>query len=293
MTQSQNQQQYNGVRCANCGQLGHIHKTCNHPTTSYGVICYRVMPDGQVRYLQIQRKDSLSYVEFLRGKYNHKNRNYVVQLLQNMTRDERRMLCEGTFPELWERLWQTDRGRRNYMREFNHAERQYNTLKAGYLLESRTGETRFVCLRELVERDCCDSPHTEPEWGFPKGRRSINESDFHCALREFREETGVAPQTLQLAHGSRSFEETFTGLNRTRYRHVYYVARLDDAAVADAVGVDPRNAAQAREVRRVAWFDYEAAQDNIRETNVERKELFKRVHNMITGQCGRMPAGCV
>ena len=32
--------------------------------------------------------------------------------------------------------------------------------------------------------------YTNPEWGFPKGRRSGNEHDIDCAKREFYEETG-------------------------------------------------------------------------------------------------------
>ncbi len=272
-----------GIRCANCGQVGHVHRTCNHPTTSYGVICYRVRADGAVQYLQIQRKDSLTYVEFLRGKYNLSNRTYILQLLQNMTREERRRLDEGGFEELWARLWQSDRGRRNYMREFDVARRQFETLKRGYILQCQSGVQRtLVSLSSLVQHACCaDSPHTEPAWGFPKGRRSINESDFNCAMREFREETGLSPRDVCTVHGGKPYEETFTGLNHTRYRHVYYVARLVDEATGDAVTGDPRNAAQAREVRRVAWFDYEAAQDNIRGVNVERKELFRRVHAMV------------
>ena len=33
--------------------------------------------------------------------------------------------------------------------------------------------------------------YESPEWGFPKGRRNMHESDLDCAKREFEEETGI------------------------------------------------------------------------------------------------------
>ena len=57
------------IRCNNCGKLGHTFKNCKYPITSYGVILYRFVND-KPKILMIQRKDSLCYTDFLRGKYN-------------------------------------------------------------------------------------------------------------------------------------------------------------------------------------------------------------------------------
>ena len=35
----------NTILCANCGGVGHIYKSCNHPVISYGVICYQMFYD--------------------------------------------------------------------------------------------------------------------------------------------------------------------------------------------------------------------------------------------------------
>ena len=60
------------IFCANCGCIGHVYKSCNHPVISYGIICYTLFYDMEAnivypKYLMVQRKDSLSYVEFIRG----------------------------------------------------------------------------------------------------------------------------------------------------------------------------------------------------------------------------------
>ena len=81
------------THCSNCNKLGHYFRECKEPVTSYGIIAYRVRQpetalepavlnnvgnpdtlnglDGkQIEFLLIQRKDTLGYVEFMRGKYN-------------------------------------------------------------------------------------------------------------------------------------------------------------------------------------------------------------------------------
>ena len=53
------------VYCNNCGNKGHIYKHCKFPVLSYGIICFT----NDKYILMIQRKDSINYIEFLRGKY--------------------------------------------------------------------------------------------------------------------------------------------------------------------------------------------------------------------------------
>jgi len=70
--------------CNNCENYGHLFYNCKRPITSLGVICYRIR-EGVVEYLLIQRKDSLGYVDFLRGKYNEYNEYHLKNIIQEMT----------------------------------------------------------------------------------------------------------------------------------------------------------------------------------------------------------------
>ena len=56
--------------CNNCGTKGHIFYQCKQPITSVGIIVFRKGQHDKREYLLIRRKDSLGYVEFMRGKYN-------------------------------------------------------------------------------------------------------------------------------------------------------------------------------------------------------------------------------
>lgn len=258
---------------------GHVYRLCDSPITSFGVICFR-LARGELQYLQIQRRDSLSYVEFVRGKYTHNNRSYLLHLFRNMTEEERTRAATMSFDKLWKDLWQADNNH-TYQREFVESKNKFDRLQAGYyLVSSGTEALQFVNINTLVESTECELP--EPEWSWPKGKRAIGEQDFCCALREFREETGIPSRNISVIKSVKPFEEVFMGGNHVRYRHIYYLAFIgNNYNDSDDVGVNPLNIAQIREVRRVHWFNYEQAQANIRDKNVERKELFRRIHSIV------------
>ena len=118
----------------------------------------------------------------------------------------------------------------------------------------------------------------ETEWGFPKGRRNVNENDLTCALREFKEETGLNPNIMRLLFDMKPLEEIFSGTNKKRYKHVYYIAQLLNNIEINQI----ENHASCREIKNVKWFTYDECQNNIRDINVERKELLKRLYTIIS-----------
>ena len=44
---------------------------------------------NEIKYLMIQRKDTLGFVEFMRGKYNLENIDYIYKIFKIMTKEER------------------------------------------------------------------------------------------------------------------------------------------------------------------------------------------------------------
>ena len=75
-----NKEHKKDIICINCGYSGHTSKNCNFPITSFGIIAYKIFKHN-VFYLMVQRKDSLCYTEFIRGKYDVKNIKYIRKLL--------------------------------------------------------------------------------------------------------------------------------------------------------------------------------------------------------------------
>jgi len=287
---SQQQQQQSWKRvpatmCANCGKYGHVYKSCNHPVTSYGIICYRVVPAaaadgnnaGGAEVLLVQRRDSLAYVEFIRGKYTLENVAYMVKLLSHMTVHEQDRLCGETFQTLWRNLWQIE-SFTNFRAEYENSRLKFDHLQRGYNVidpsrpEGDATRVRFVSVAQLVislrhSAGGVDGMYQETEWGFPKGRRNIGETDHDCALREFFEETGMPPNVpLTLLDGP-PLEEVFCGSNGTRYRHVYYMLLLPGELEQTPHVIN------SREVNKVAWFPLDDAKEAFRPYNVERRAL--------------------
>lgn len=270
----------NIITCGNCGGTGHVYKQCNHPISSYGVIAVRFVKDplssnDKPYYLMVQRKDSLSYVEFLRGKYGLDSRKYLLKLFSNMTESERDKLLHYDFDPLWKELWQVNECN-NFMKEYNESKFRFQMLKKGYNIKTDEGK-QLLNIDNLVKNTQCNMKDTE--WGFPKGRRNINEQDIVCALREFQEETGINKRSVMVPVDIKGFEEVFTGTNNVRYRHVYYLAFYKDSYPIDLPIALKK--LQCKEVKTVKWLEYEQAQEHIPLINIERKELFKRVNEVV------------
>ena len=193
--------------CNNCGKRGHVFKSCPDPIISYGIILID-QPNLPVKtlpkLLMVRRKDSMAYTEFLRGKYELDNKDYIVNLLSNMTKTEHASLQTFIFEDLWTHHWGV--GRDHHSKEFELSKEKFVTLNICELVQNLEG-------------------YEESEWGFPKGRRAPRESDMECAVREFGEETNI-PREAYILCRNLLLTETFIGTNGIPYRHDYFVALL-------------------------------------------------------------------
>lgn len=242
--------------CNNCGGKGHLFRTCGDPVLSCGILLIDssnlpVLP-GDVKVLMIRRKDSMSFAEFMRGKYDPENPEYVARLIKNMTLKEQANVASEPFETLWRNLWGDDR----MSTDFAIARDRFNRLD------------RYGLVRDNL------SEYTEPEWGFPKGRRTRGESDLDCALREFAEETNI-PRNAFVVLKNIVLEETFTGLNEIRYRHVYFVALLKQPGLVDLK--QKFTPMQRREISGIAWKTMGEADELIRPHYVERKGMLDQL----------------
>jgi len=272
------------IFCANCGCLGHVYKSCNHPIISYGIICYYLYYDSEKnivfpKYLMVQRKDSLSYVEFIRGKYDIQNCKYLMKLFASMTPSERERIQKiDSFETLWAEMWCKEKSdkenNKNFNKELLDSTKKFNLLKKGIVIKQNgTNNELFFNLDYLLNNT--SSVYSETEWGFPKGRRNINEDDISCAIREFREETGISGKSIRLCQDIKPCEEIFSGTNKVRYKHVYYIAKYN------TFFMESFNKQPCKEIKDARWFSFPEALNNIRDHNVERKELLKRINTLI------------
>lgn len=279
------------IFCNNCRKYGHVFNKCKMPVISYGVILFRKRPRG-LEYLMICRRNTLGYIDFLRGKYVPTHKYYIMNMLKQMTREEIQSLETGTFDELWEQLWSNIsepektpppppppspsalQCYNNQYRVEEYSSRvKFNMLVQG-LYSTTNMHSEFFSLKTMLDeiKQVPEYQWEEPEWGFPKGRRHYQESEYHCALREFSEETGIPTHSTVSVKNLLPVEEMFMGSNYKAYKHKYFIMYLNESSQ----GVEPTDA-YCSEVSQRSWKTMDECLESIRSYNVEKRLLIQKV----------------
>ena len=266
--------------CNNCGKHGHLYHQCKMPITSIGIIAFRYNKNkqninsntnGVLEYLMIRRKDTLGYIDFMRGKYSVYNKEYVMNMFKQMTSNEKENIRVLDFDELWKDIWKSESISNQYKVEEIVSREKYNSLKKGIL-----NNNEIYTLNDIIDESYSYDLWNEAEWGFPKGRRNYLEKDYDCAVREFSEETGLNIKNLKNIHNILPFEEIFTGSNYKSYKHKYFLSYIpyDDTLILDKY--------ERSEVSKMAWKTYNECLEIIRPYNLEKKRLITNVNNALT-----------
>ena len=280
--------------CVNCGKEGHVYKQCLEPITSFGIIAIKkrseeLLPgtigtaqkmkcfkhtvknpdsipvhneDYNIMYLMVQRKDTMGYIDFIRGKYpdnDHLAKMTILKTyLEEMACEERDRLLksDGNFEFLWDHVWMT-KDSKLYINEYLEAREKFSRLNIPKLL------------------DATECEWTQQEYGFPKGRKNMHETNIECAKREFREESGYTQNEIKII-SDKPWEEIFVGTNGISYRHVYYIAEVPDTISLPRI--DLSDVQQSGEISNIGWFTYEQCMKIIRPYDVAKKELLTRIH---------------
>ena len=249
----------------------------NNAVTSFGILCYRLRYDLRhncvsPEYLMVQRKDSICYVEFVRGKYTLTEQSYVMHLFKHMTSEERDYISGGDFDRIWDALWLNNR--RNHS-EYHSSKEKYYALKHGISKKDYVFNIDYI----LNNTQCC---LREREWEFPKGRKNCVESTLECALREFEEESGVSRSKVLVADKFKPVVFDKQGCNGVTYRSFYYVAKCVDKV--DSASLMHLNDVQSKEIRCVRWVDYNTVVSKMQTEKAVRifERFNKRLLSLLT-----------
>ena len=252
--------------CNNCGNYGRLYKNCRHPILSYGIILYN---DKDIpKIIMVERKDTLSYIEFLRGKYSSLNNiSYLKLLFSRFSIEELERINNFNFDELWNKLWiYTDTINSRIKKEYKKSKENFNKLKKGYMLNSI-----LINIEYLI--NSVEKKYQSNEWEIPKGRRKLHENNRICAMREFYEETNIKESSYKLYKNIIPIIEEYTGINNIRYKHVYYIGYIDTKC---DVYIDDNNRDQCTEIKTIQWCSKEDCLNNIREYDKKKKDIIEK-----------------
>jgi 8-oxo-dGTP pyrophosphatase MutT (NUDIX family) len=217
------------------------------------VIQYVEKLKNDIKILLIRRHHSIGYIEFIRGRYDINNINSIINLLEQMTYEERYYIMNNDFNTIWEDLWKNTSRSKLYEKEFIKSLEKYEYVKQNYMDILLSTNSKFDI----------------PEWGFPKGRRNYMEKDIDCAKREFIEESGLSDQEFMVLYRIYPINEIFYGTNQIKYKHVYFFS----ASCCDRELKINENKNQIQEIGDIGWFNYNDVIKRIRPYHIERKKI--------------------
>lgn len=216
-----------------------------------------------VEVLLICRRNSVGYIELIRGKYDINDTDYIEYLFNQMTEKEIRMIKENknNYEYLWCDLWNETLESTKFKKDYIIAREKFDEL----------GKNDFF-------DKSFNNEYNEPEWGFPKGRRNNNEKNLQCALREFGEETSLNKDDILILNKLYPFNETFTGTDGIMYKHVYFIAMKDK-------NVEIELSKLSYEIGAIKWVKFNEALDLIRPYHSERKKIIKELIQFLANNC--------
>jgi hypothetical protein len=214
--------------------------------------------NDNIKFLLVQRKNSLGYLEFIRGRYNINNIELITKLLLQMTPEEIIDIVNNDFDYLWNKLWDINNIKNKYhYKEYISSKEKFYQLK----LKHNDLLSNFKTLFNFNE------------WGFPKGRRELYESDLICAIREFEEETNITENNYFLFDKCNSIKENLVGTNGIDYTHNYFVALLHN----NKINHDLNN----REIGSIQIMNIYDCINSIRPYHTDKLNIIKTIYYLI------------
>jgi len=137
---------------------------------TYGLVVYHQNIGEEPVFHIVQRRDTLAYIEFIRG---HVSENKLETFFSNMTNEEKLRIISHKFEDLWIDLF-PNKG--TFPEMFYKSKTLFDYYNSIGILQKTYQNT--------IDKSI------ELEWSIPKGRKkSEKEVNLICAQREYREET--------------------------------------------------------------------------------------------------------
>ena len=242
------------VKCRNCGNYGHKLRNCKFPRLSYGIVLF----NDKNEIVMIEKHDSISYIEFIRGKYKVEEKDYIQLLIDRMSEPEKQKIQTYTFNQLWNNIWYSEEN----TKEYHKSNKKYDQIRDN--------------LKYYVDKSCKNYKYNE--WEIPKGRRNQDETNKECAIREFTEETNISYDKYDIYDNILPFEESYTGSNNIQYKNVYYIASLKSNI---NLYIDDTNNEQIKEVKSIKWINKDNYREYVRDYSDYKIKILDEIFNFL------------
>ena len=203
---------------------------------SYGIACCRFnKKTNNMEILLVKKNYSYNFSMFVLGRYNKKDDKALRFLFNGMTNREKADILSMRFDILWYKMWQNiPQISEPPSEEFKSENKLWNILfnrkytndknVSDYIKKKNKFESTFLVgggkrLRHLIH----GTTNLNNLWEIPKGRKSRKETKIDCAIREFKEETGMTLSDYTMLFNVRPVIQTHSTQYVT-YKNKYFIA---------------------------------------------------------------------
>lgn len=280
------------TKCINCNDIDHQFKKCNLPINSFGIIYFRFNPEFEI--LMVQRKHTISFIDFIRGNYNPNYFNIMVDMFNTMTIEEKNMLLHESFETIWQIIW-TNKIFNQNSSDYKFASRKYNFIQNEFEYNGYKWNVETFILRSTKSIDL--------EWCIPKGRRNKNENNISCAIREFYEETNIYLDHNKLIQEPNNainnfeskfhpifnyhtyqpitYNEEFISNNNICYRYTYFLYESKHHSSDFTNKLKIENKFQRVEISNIKWMNMDDLKEHLFPHDFKRYHLINKIKNDI------------
>ena len=212
-----------------------------------------------VSFMLVNRRHSLNYIDFIRGKYNIDDLNGINKMCSYMSLNEINLIKNGDFNNLWKNLWLKNSYKKKYLEEMNLSKIKFSYLKNKGVLNNIKSE------------------YSSTEWEIPKGRKNINETNLQCATREFNEETSLTLNDYNIISCLDPIHDLFIGTNNKEYKHIFYTSILTQNINMQSINNN--------EIKEVKWCKWSDLNNIIRPYNSSKINILTNIFLFILNIC--------
>jgi 8-oxo-dGTP pyrophosphatase MutT (NUDIX family) len=217
--------------------------------------------NDSIEFLLVKRRNSLNYIDFIRGKYHIQDNKQINNMFTLMSTDEINMIKTNDFNTLWCNLWLK------------------NAYKKKYLEEMNLAKIKFYHLKKTGKLDNINSEYLTTEWEIPKGKKHSNETNLQCAIRELKEETSLSINNYDIISCLDPIHDIFTGTNNKEYKHIFYTALCNNDNIN--INIEYKN----NEIEEIRWCKWSELNEYIRPYNNNKINILTNIFLFILNIC--------
>lgn len=193
------------------------------------------------KVLLVQKRNTYSFLDFITGKYIKTNKKQIQKMFNTMTVYEKSIILSANFEYIW------------YYAFLTHVKTEFYYKCLNKFMSFMNDNGRFF--KNLI----LNSGHVDTAlWEAPKGRKTPDESNITCAMRELEEETSYNPNDYNFIFNihNNKYKNIYIE-NNIRYNIIYYVAKLSCKSLKNG---DPNinKLVQMNEIINIKWVNVSA-----------------------------------